>query len=112
MAHIRFNRGAAFFGAATAFFSAEAYAFGFAKTCDSHFNLPLMFGWLFISNFFMWIWWIPLALICGVGFGLLILSDTEKTYRALAWSLATIPIVTLAATFLVIPYGSEGRCVI
>lgn len=112
MTRIRFNRQAALLGAFTAYLAAEAYGLAFAKTCDSHFNLSLMFGWLFVSNFFMWIWWIPLTLICAALFGLLVVSETKKTYRILAWALLVVPVGVFFTAFILTPYGSAGRCVI
>jgi hypothetical protein len=71
-----------------------------------------MVGWLVVSNFFIWIWWVPLALVCAALYGLFVVSDTEKTYRILVWVLITAPIVVFGIAFLLTPYGSAGRCVI
>ncbi len=76
MMRIRFNRNAAAFGALTAFLAFQAYAFAYSKVCSEHFNLSGMFGWLFITNFFTWIVWIPLALICAALWG----SDRGQRY--------------------------------
>lgn len=112
MTRVRFNRRAAFFGALTAFFGSEAYVLAFAKICDSHFNPSFMIGWLFVSNFFMWIWLLPLALICAVIWGLLVVNDAAKTYRVLLWILIGVPILIFAIAFILTPYGSSGSCVI